>query len=322
MGKNGIIILLVALTLASVHLAEAQQPRKVPLIGVLHPSSVSIHKSRNDAFLQGLHELGYVEGKNINIEYRYAEGKRDRYRDLAAEIVSLKPDVIVVTSSDFTAVAKQATSTIPIVVASAGDLVGTGIVASLANPGGNVTGSTNISPDVSGKRLELLKEASPKASLVAVLWHLQSLADKDEVKSTEIAAQALKIKLQIVPVRAPEEFQDAFAAMTRVNANALIIIGGAFTNFHRKLLLELAAKNRLPSMCAADGCLMSYGPDPIHFWKRAAAFVDKILKGRKRADLPVEQPMKFELVINLKTAKQIGLTIPQSVLYRADKVIK
>jgi putative ABC transport system substrate-binding protein len=308
--------------------AQAQQPKKFPLIGVLLPGSVSTVKSLTDTFLESLRELGYVEGKNIVIEYRYAEGKRDRYPDLAAEMVRLKPDVIVVGGTEFTAVAKQATSTIPIVVGGAGDLLGTGLVASLHHPGGNVTGSTSISPDVSGKRLELLKEAVPKASRVAVLWYsFPGSSDEDEVKETEIAARGLKIKLQVVPVRGPDEFQKAFAAMKRENANALIIILGAFTNFHRRQLAELAAKNRLPSMCevaafAYDGCLMSYGPDLLHGWKRAATFVDKILKGSKPADIPVEGPMKFEFIVNLKTAKQIGVTIEPNVLVRADKVIR
>jgi ABC-type uncharacterized transport system substrate-binding protein len=326
--KNIFGFLLISAVLGGGAIAEAQQVKKVPLIGLLSPGSVSTYKRQTDVFLQGLRELEYVEGKNIVIEYRYAEGKRERYPDLAAEIVRLKPDVIVVGSTEFTAVAKQATSTIPIVVGGAGDLLGTGLIASLHHPGGNVTGSTSISPDVSGKRLELLKEAVSKASRVAVLWYsFRGSQDEEEVKDTEIAARALKIKLQVVPVRGPDEFQKAFAAMKRENANALIIIFGAFTHFHRKQLAELAAKNRLPSMCdgaafADDGCLMSYGPDQLHNWKRAATFVDKILKGRKPADLPVEGPMKFEFIVNLKTAKQIGVTIEPNVLVRANRVIR
>ena len=326
--KNIFGILLIIAVLGGVGVADAQQAKKAPQIGLLSPGSVSTYKSRIDTFLQGLRELGYVEGKNIFIESRYAEGKRDRYPDLAAEIVRLKPDVIVVSGTEFTAVAKQATSTIPIVVGGAGDLLGTGLVASLAHPGGNVTGSTSISPDVSGKRLELLKEAVPKASRVAVLWYsFRGSQDEDEVRETEIAARALKIKLQVVPVRGPDEFQKAFASMKREKANALIIIFGSFTNFHRRELAELAAKNRLPSMCevadfAYDGCLMSYGPDLLYNWKRAATFVDKILKGSKPADIPVEGPMKFEFIVNLKTAKQIGVTIEPNVLVRANRVIR
>lgn len=307
---------------------DAQQPTKVYRIGVLTSGSASTHKSRIDAFRQGLQELGYVEGKNIVLEYRYAEGKRERYADLAAEMVRLKPDVIVVGSVGFTTAAKQATSTIPIVVGGAGDLVGSGLVASLARPGGNVTGSTDISPDLSGKRLELLKEAVPKMRRVAALWHdFAGSSDAEEIKQSEIAARALGISLHVISVQAPERFVDSFAAIKRGNADGLVILQGSFTNFHSKPLLELAAKHKLPSMCEGTnfieaGCLISYGPDQIHGWHRAATFVDKILKGRTPADLPVEQPMKFELFINLKTAKQIGLTIPPILLARADRVIR
>ena len=322
MWLSRFLVVLIVFALCSP--AEAQQTKKVPRIGMLLAGSVFSMKGQVDAFQQGLRELGYVEGKNIAIEYRYAVGDRDIWPKLAAEIVRLKPDVIVVGGAGFTAVAKQATSTIPIVVGAAGDLVGARLVSSLAHPGGNVTGSTIASPDLSGKRLELLKEVVPKASRVAVLWYFfPGTSDEDEVKETEIAAQALKIKMYSVAVRGPNEFQQAFATIKRENANALIIILGTFTNFHRRELAELATENRLPSMCevaqfAYDGCLMSYGPDFLYLWRRAATFVDKILKGTKPADLPVEQPTKFELVINLKTAKQIGLTIPQSVLYRAE----
>ncbi len=306
---------------------QAQQPTKIPMIGVLHPNTAALFKPRHDAFRQGLRELGYVEGKNIIIKYRYAGGERERYRNLAAEIVALKPAVIVVATSAVADAVKQATQTIPIIVANAGDLLGTGIVASLARPGGNVTGVTGIAPDLSGKRLELLKEAMPKAVLIAVLWHSLAPSDKNEVEATEIAAKGLKLKVHVVPVRVTEEFQDAYAGIKRAHADGLIVVASAFTNLHRKSLLDLAVKNRLPSMCerwdlVADGCLMSYGPDPDYQWKRAAAFVDKILKGARPADLPVEQPTKFELVINLGTAKQIGLPIPPHVLARANRVIR
>jgi putative tryptophan/tyrosine transport system substrate-binding protein len=321
MKKAGFLsIPFVVVLLAVAVITEAQQPAKVPRIGLLTAGSPSTMAARTEAFRQGLRELGYVEGKNIVIEYRYAEGKRERWNDLASEMVRLKPDVIAVGGTGLTRSVKEATSTIPIVVGGAGDLIGTGLVSSLARPGGNITGSTSISPDVSGKRLELLKEVVPKASRVAVLWYpFPGSQDQAEVKETEMAAPALKIKMQTVPVRGP--------AMKREHANALVIIQGSFTNFHRRQLVELAAKNRLPSMgepadFAYDGCLISYGPDQLSFWRRAAIFVDKILKGAKPADLPVEGPTKFELVINLKTAKQIGLTIPQRVLTRADKVIK
>ena len=321
-----LVLAIVILTCAS--LTDAQQQAKVFRIGSLASGSASTHKSRIDAFRQGLHELGYVEGENIVLEYRYAEGNRERFADLAAEMVRLKPDVIVVGGTGFTAAVKQATSTIPIVVGGAGDLVGSGLIASLARPGGNVTGSTDISPDLSGKRLELLKEAVPKARRVALLWHdFAGSSDADEIKQTEIAARSLGIKLQVVSVQAPDRFKDAFAAIKKGNADALVIIQGSFTQFHSKQLIELAAKNKLPSMCEGSafieaGCLISYGTDVIYQYHRAATFVDKILKGRTPADLPVEQPMKFELIINLKAAKQIGLTIPPQVLARADKVIK
>jgi len=327
MSKKLLAFLLANVILLSVQLTQAQQPKKVPRVGFLSPLSPSTDSARREAFLQGLHELGYVEGKNIVIEYRYAGGKLDRLSDLAAEMVGLKPDVIVVSSSRFSAAVKQATSTIPI-VANGGDLVGDGVVASLARPGGNVTGTTSIAPDLSGKRLELLKEAVPKVSRVAILWYPRPGSnDEKEVKQTEVTGREFGVKVQVLQVRDPNEFEGAFAAMKKENANALVIIQGSFTLFHRKQLVELAAKNRLPSMCETsdwteDGCLISYGPDPKHRYYRVAFFMDKILKGAKPADLPVEQPMKFELVINLKAAKQIGLTIPQSVLYRADKVIK
>jgi putative tryptophan/tyrosine transport system substrate-binding protein len=315
-----------ALLLAVGFPVDAQQPAKVHRIGMLITGTASTHESFIDAFRRGLRDLGYVEGKNILIEYRYAEGKRERYPSLAAEMVQLKPDVIVVQSVGFTGAAKKATSTIPIVVGGAGDLVGTGLVASLAQPGGNITGLTVISPDLSGKRLELLKEAVPKTSRVAVLLYPVA-TDLDEVKQTEIAAQALKVKIQVVEIKDRSEFQSAYAAMRRENANALILIQGSFTTFHRKELIELGTKNRLPTMCelarwTEDGCLISYGPDSNYQWHRAAVLVDKILKGANPADLPVEQPMKFELLVNLKTAKQIGVTIPPNVLVRADRVIR
>jgi putative ABC transport system substrate-binding protein len=308
--------------------ADAQQAEKVARVGVLRSGSPSSAASSEDAFRQGLRDLGYVEGQNIVMEYRFAGGKRDRLPELAAELVRLKVDILVVAGVSATQAAKQATTVIPIVVGYAGDLVGTGLVASLAKPGGNITGSTEISPDVSGKRLELLKEAAPKTSRVGVVWYpRKGGSDEEEVRQTETAARRFGVHAQLVEVRDPKEFQRAYAVMTKQQANAVILIRGSFTDFHRKQLLELALKQRLPSMCepaqwARDGCLMSYGPDYAHLWRRAATYVDKILKGAKPADLPVEQPTKFELVINLKTAKALGLTVPQSVLVRADEVIQ
>ena len=308
--------------------AQAQQSAKISRIGVLSGASASALFTSVESFRLGLRELGYVEGKNIVIESRYAEGKRERFPELAAEIVRLKPDVIVASGTGLIRSAKQATSTIPIVVAGAGDLVETGVVASLARPGGNVTGSTNISSDLSGKRLELLKEVVPKASRVAVFWRTAlGSQDEDEVKQTQTYAPPLGLKIQLVPVRGTDEFQGAFAVMKKENAGALIIVHGTFTNSHRRELVELAIKHRLPATCETafwteDGCLMNYGHDPRYGWRRAAVFVDKILKGTKPADLPVEQPTKFELVINLKTAKQIGVMIPPNVLARAERVIR
>jgi putative ABC transport system substrate-binding protein len=306
--------------------AEAQQAKKLPVIGTLHSDSPSSVESNFEAFRQGLRQLGYVVGQNILIEYRYAEGKRDRVPDLAAELVRLNVDVIFAVGGGPVSAVKRATSTIPI-VASAGDLVGDGLVASLARPGGNITGLTNVDSDFSAKRLLLLKDSFPKLSRVAVLSFEGMKGDQDELKETRAEAQRLKMRIQSLEIKDPDQIPGAFAAMTKESAGALIITNNSFTFLHRRQILELASKNRLPTMCgragfADAGGLMSYAADRLDSFRRAAIFVDKILKGRTPADLPVEQPMKFELVINLKTAKQIGVTIPQSVLYRADKVIR
>jgi ABC-type uncharacterized transport system substrate-binding protein len=324
-GKSAFCFTIAAVLFALCASASAQQARKIYRIGMLVSGSVATHGHRIDAFRQGLRELGYVEGKNIVIEYRYAEGKRERFADLAAEMVRLKPDVIYVASTGFIQAVKKTTSTIPI-VSTGGDLVGDGIVSSLARPGGNITGSTNISPDLSGKRLELLKEAVPSVSRVATLYY-PNQSDEEEVKQIQIAAQLFKITISPIQVRAVDELEGAFAAMKRENANALMIIQGSFNNSHISQVATLAAKHRLPSIgeppdYAYNGCTMSYGPNLDDLWYRGAIFVDKILKGAKPAELPVEQPTKFEFVINLKTAKQIGLTIPPNVLARADKVIR
>jgi ABC-type uncharacterized transport system substrate-binding protein len=327
MNRKISCLALIAMLFALCGSVDAQQTGKVPLIGYLGGSSFSIGKSNINAFRQGLRELYYVEGKNILLEYRWADAKFDRLPALAAELVSLKADVIVTTGTQPTIAVKQATSRIPIVVASAGDLVGTGLVASLARPGGNVTGSTNIDPDLSAKRLELLKETIPKLSRVAILYYGGPGGDEDELQETRAAAKSQKVQVQSYRVQNPSEFEQAYASMTKERADALIIFHGNFTSFHRRQLVDLAAKRRLPTMCGQPawsevGGLISYGHDRHHQYRRAAYFVDKILKGAKPADLPVEQPMKFELVFNLKTAKQIGLTIPPNVLARADKVIR
>jgi putative tryptophan/tyrosine transport system substrate-binding protein len=301
--------------------AQAQQPTKIPRIGFLVNTGTPYFK----AFHQRLRELGYVEGQNLIVETRYAEGKRERLPALAKELVGLGVDIIVAAGPAISAAAK-ATNKIPIVAGSGADLIAMGLAASLARPGGNVTGTTNIDMDMTAKRLELLKESVPKISRAAIL-HGGADSDLDEVKETEIAGRSLGVKIQALQVKEPSQFANAYAAMTKERADALIIFHGSVTLRHRKILLELASKNRLPTMCgqalwADDGGLLSYAVDDAERWRRAAVFVDKILKGAKPADLPVEQPMKFEFVINLKTATQIGLTIPQSVLFRADKVIK
>jgi putative ABC transport system substrate-binding protein len=306
--------------------ADAQQAKKVPVIGTLHFDSPSSVEQSFEAFRQGLRQLGYVVGQNILIEYRYAEGKRDRVPDLVAELVRLKVDVIFAVGGGVVNAVKRATATIPI-VASAGDLVGDGIVASLARPGGNITGLTNVDSDFSAKRLLLLKDSFPKLSRVAFLSFEGMKGDRDELKETRAEAQRLKMRIQSLEVTDPSQFQSAFSALTKERAGALIIANNSFTFLHRGQILELARKNRLPTMCGRAGFvdaggLMSYAADRLDSFRRAAIFVDKILKGRTPAELPVEQPMKFEFVINLKTAKQIGVTIPQSVLYRADRVIK
>ena len=306
---------------------EAQQTKKIFRIGVLSGRGPSPIPPFIEAFRRGLRELGYVEGKNVIIEYRWAEGKDDRYAPLAAELVSLGVDVIVTTGTQPTVAAKQATSTIPIIVLGAGDLVGEGLVASLARPGGNVTGFTNIDPDLSAKRLQLLREALPKVSRVAVLYHGGPGGDQEELRETQTAAKKLRLAIQPLHVLEPEQFQSAYAAMTKERAQALIIFQGSFTIFHQRALLDLAAKIRIPTMCATPGwseagALISYGHDRRDQWRRAAVYVDKVLKGTKPADLPVQQPMKFELVINLKTAKQIGVTIEPNLLVRANRVIR
>jgi len=319
--------LLAILLLTIVTSAEAQSPiRKTPVIAVFLPESPSAYASYVDAFRQGLREVGYVVGENILIEYRYAGGKRDRFPILADELVRLKVDVIVVVGGTLAA-AKRATSAVPIVVGSAGDLVGGGYVASLARPGGNITGSTNVDSDFSAKRLEILKEAFPKVSRVAVFTHEGNQGDQDELRETRAAAQPLGMRIQSQAIKDPGEFPDAFSAVIKERTEALIITNNSFNFSHRTKFVEFADKNRLPAMCGRaafveDGCLISYAASRQDSMRRAAYFVDKILKGAKPADLPVQQPTKFEFAINLKTAKQIGLAIPPNLLARADRVIK
>jgi putative ABC transport system substrate-binding protein len=310
--------------------AEAQQPAKVARIGYL-TLNLAANPHLREAFLQGLRDLGYVESRNVVIEYGDAEGKRERLPALAAELVALKVDVIVTASGTVAALAaKQATRTLPIVFASVGDPVASGVVTSLARPGGNVTGLSNLNPEVVGKRLELLTQAVPGVSRVAVLrlpGALGERTERDMLTGAEVAARALGVRLQFVEARGPADFDRAFSDMTRARAGALTVLpSNMFLREHRRLV-DLAAKNRLPAVYLWSefvdaGGLMSYGANLADLNRRAATYVDKILKGAKPGDLPVEQPTKFELVINLKTAKALGLTIPQSVLGRADKVIQ
>jgi ABC-type uncharacterized transport system substrate-binding protein len=316
-------ILVAMMLLAFAVIAEAQQAKKVSRIGFLGPFSESSLSTRRDAFLQGLRDLGYIEGKNITIEYRYTGGELDRLPELAGELVRLNVDVIVTAASSSVRAAKKATGTIPIVFASVGEAVDSGLVSSLARPGGNATGLTFLGPELDGKRLELLKEAFPRVTRV---WRVPTTRG-GLPKDTEAVAKTLGLQLQSVGVRGPDDFESAFKAAKNGGADALIVISNPLSNTHRARIVDLAAKNRLPGIYPSTdfveiGGLMSYAPDILDNWRRAATYVDKILKGAKPADLPVEQPTKFELAINLKTAKQIGLTIPPNVLARADKVIK
>ena len=307
---------------------EAQQTARIPRIGILVQGSASYYPARVEALRQRLRELGYVEGKNIVIEYRYAEGKHERLPDLAAELVRLKVDVIVTTGSPGILAAKKSSATMPIVFTGVADPVGGGFVSSLAQPGGNITGLSLMAPDLDGKRLELLKEAFPKIARVAFLWG-GSGGTRGNLPLTEMeaVAKALGIKLQSLPVRSLDDFESAFARAKREGAQALITTPSSLVSTQQRQVLEFAAKNRLPAMYPESefveaGGLMSYGPNITDHWRRAADFVDKILKGTKPAEIPVEQPIKFEFVINLKAAKQIGMTIPPNVLVRADRVIK
>jgi putative ABC transport system substrate-binding protein len=325
MKKKIFLSTVAILILASVHFADAQQPKKVARIGFLAPATRTGYQHYTDALLQGLRELGYVEGQNIVIEYRWADGNFERLPELAAELVRLKVDVIVAPGVQAVRAAKQSTTTIPVIFPTAGDAVASGLVASLARPGGNITGLTILSPELSGKRLELLKEAFPPLSRVAVL--LDPRQPPLSVKETQTTGQSLRLKLQFLEVRDAADVESVFSAMSRERADALITLPHPVLQVHQRRIVELAARSRVPAMYqttewAESGGLMSYGPDHLDNYRRAAVFVDKILKGAKPADLPVEQPMKFEFVINLKTAKQIGLTIPPNVLARADRVIK
>lgn len=307
--------------------AQAQQPENIPRIGYLEAVSPSISAVRTEAFRQGLRELGYVEGKNIVTEYRYAEGKRDRLPALAAELVRLKVDVIVTAGASATRAAKKATSTIPIVMAQDSDPVGKGVVASLARPGGNITGLSTLAPEISGKQLELLKEIVPKLSRVAVLGTSTRPGNAQTLREVELAAGAFKVEVRYLDVLDPKKIETAFGAARKERADAVLVLAGRILISHRTQVVELAVKSRLPAIYpfpvyVEAGGLMSYGVRRSDLFRRAATYVDKILKGANPGELPIEQPTKFQLVINLKTAKALGLTIPPEVLYRADIVIK
>ncbi len=307
--------------------ADAQQPAKVARIGFLGVTGPSTAAHLLEAFREGLRELGWVEGKNIAIEYRSAEGRPERLPTLAAELVRLKVDVIVASNPQATKAAQQATGTIPIVMGAVGDPVAVGFVPGLARPGGNITGPSMMMPELVGKQLELLKEVVPRVSRVAVLWNPAHPTGAPQLREAEGAARALRVRLQPLDARGPSEIDSAFAAMIRGRAGGLLVLVDSMLFSHRTRVADLAAKSRLPAMYGFRdfvdaGGLMSYSANLADMYRRAAAYVDKILKGAKPADLPVEQPTRFELVINLKTAKVLALTIPQSVLIRADQVIQ
>jgi len=331
MIKKTFVWLLVTFFLTTVSLAEAQQPARIPRIGFVSnrvsptPATPDLFV---DAFWQGLRKLDYVEGKNVLVDRRYSEGKDDLIPSFVAELIQLKVDVIVSGTIRGIRAAKQATKTIPIVMITTVDPVAAGLVDSLAHPGGNITGLTRLTRELSGKRLELLKEVVPRISRVGVLWNPSGLTTDTSFTSYEAAARAFKVQLQSIELQAPNpNFESAFRSATKGRVNAIIAGSGAVTISYRKTIAELALKNRMPSMCERSdfveaGCLMSYSADEAESYRRAAIYVDKILKGRTPADLPVEQPMKFELVFNLKTANQIGITIPQWPLMKADRVIR
>jgi putative tryptophan/tyrosine transport system substrate-binding protein len=323
MERRTFMALVAGSVLAAPLAAGAQQPGKVYRLGVMLASSAS-NNPLLDAFRQRLRELGWVEGKNIELEIR-GDGTSERYPAIAAELIRLRVDMIVVGNGPAAAAARNATSTLPIVMASVGNPVGRGLVDTIARPGGNITGLSLMDEDIVGKQLQVLKEAIPQASRVSVLRTAPARVLSS--KNLEVAAQLLAIQPQTLGVRSPEEFDDAFSTMIRGRSDALFVMSDSMFFVHRKRLADLAIKFRLPTMFAGReyaeaGGLMAYGPSSLHTWHRAAIYVDKILKGAKPADLPIEQPTQFELVINLKTAKALGVTIPPSLLGRADRVIQ
>jgi len=331
MRKAGVLSILFAVVLVAVaDIANAQQPKKVPVIGYLSASDAATESIRSEGIRLALRERGYIEGQNIAFEYRYAEGKLDRYPETAAELVRLKVDIIVAAGTDRTVrAAKNATKTIPIVMMGSGsDPVEIGLIETLARPGGNITGVTNLARELGGKRLELLKEAVPKLARVAVLYNPAIPAGVLEMKEVlPVAARALRLTLQSWEIRTADDFERVFTALNKERPDGVYVTSNPLTRGNSKRVGDFALKSRIPSVHGSResveaGGLMYYGADLADSYRRVATYVDKILKGAKPADLPVEQPTKFELVINLKTAKQIGLTIPPNVLARADRVIK
>jgi putative ABC transport system substrate-binding protein len=328
MNRRTAIRRLATFFLTTASLAQAQQPKKVARMGYLAAATRPGTAHLTEAFLQGLRELGYIEGQNIVIEYRWADGNFERLPELAAELVRLKVDVIVALVTQASLAAKNATGTIPIVMVAVGNPVDSGLIASLARPGANITGTSTMTDEVVGKQLELLKETFPKISRVAALWNpANPVFQAAQLREVEVTAKALGVKLQSLKARDPKEIDRAFAAMAKERTRALHVLSDPVFTTHRKQIAELAIKHRLPAISGATayadaGLLMSYGASFPESYRRAATYVDKILKGAKPADIPVERPIRFEFVINLNTAKQIGVTVPQSVLFRADKVIR
>ncbi len=328
LGPRGLILALALGLLAAPVIAEGQRSAKLPRIGVLRPGSPMGADPQLDALRQGLQELGYTPGHNILLETRYAEGKLDRLPDLAAELVRLKAELIVVGGGVAIRAVKEATTTIPIVMAVSGDPVADGFVASLARPGGNLTGLSKMALELSGKRLQLLREAVPKVSrAVAVLWNPAYTGMLASFREVEVAGPKLGVAVRSLEVRDPTQLEHAFSVLTREPPDALLLLVDPLTFENRKRIVEFAAARRLAAIYETRdfvdvGGLMSYGPNLMGMWRRSAVYVDKILKGAKPADLPVEQPTRFELVVNLKAAKALGLTIPPSILVRADQVIQ
>jgi putative ABC transport system substrate-binding protein len=328
MSRKLIFLFLAFSTVISVNVATAQQPKKVSRIGFLSPQARTSSPNLTEAFLQGLRELGYVDGQNIAIEYRWAEGKFERLPELAADLVRLKVDVLATAVTQASLAAKSATLTIPIVIIAVSDPVEAGLIASLARPGANITGTSSMSNEVAGKQLGLLKETLPKVSRVAALWNpANPVFQASQLREVEASAKSLGVKLHKLEARNAAEIEHAFAAIVKERTRAIMVLSDPLYTIHRKQIADLALKHRLPAVSqtaqlAEAGLLMTYGANFPDSYRRAATYVDKILKGAKPADIPVERPTKFEFVINLNTANKIGLTVPQTVLYRADKVIR